>query len=112
MIHGQTVVEVLQRHYLTYFNDYVTLGAFADSLGITDKDAQKLVDAGRLAHESIVQRSADTRYEVKYESMGHPDMHNYGVYFEGVQIGYAFTNDAGFAIADTHHTAMIAGLLK
>ena len=111
MMHDRPIGEILQRAYLEYFNDFLSMAAFAEHRGISEDDAVKLVAAGKLAHETIVQRSKDTRYNVRYESMGHPDMHNYSCYFEGERIGYAFTDDSGWAMCDTHHTMMIAGLL-
>ena len=39
--------EVLKATYRTFANDFLTVGAFADWLGVADADAQVLIDMGR-----------------------------------------------------------------
>ena len=41
----------LAEMYLDWFNNFITVSAFADHYGLTDEDAQRVIDEGRTQHE-------------------------------------------------------------
>ena len=51
--------EALQTVFLDYFNDYLTLEAFAFDYGIPREEAELLIKLGRLTHERIVKEHKD-----------------------------------------------------
>lgn len=49
------IKEALQEAYLDYINDYLTVEYFASVYGLSTKEAELLIDLGRLVHERIVE---------------------------------------------------------
>jgi len=48
--------EALQSIYLDWFNNFLTVDRFAEHYGMTPDTASELIESGRRAHESMVQR--------------------------------------------------------
>jgi len=100
----------LQQHYLAWINDYLTLSKFAEDHNLSISDAEDLINMGRAAHEGIVRRRNDERYDVAYVSLGDPRMHNYQAFFNSKLIGYALSEDEGWGICEAHHIDRMADL--
>jgi len=49
-------VEALQVIYLDWVNNFLTVDRFAEHYGMTPDAASELIDSGRRAHETMVQR--------------------------------------------------------
>jgi len=49
-------VEALQVIFLDWFNNFLTVDRFAEHYGMTPDAASELIESGRRAHESMVQR--------------------------------------------------------
>lgn len=49
---AQKTVKELANHYRQWLNDFISIGAYADYLGIEDSEALSIVNMGRIAHES------------------------------------------------------------
>ena len=100
----------LQKIYLDWINNYLTIAVFAEAHGLVESDAEDVIRLGREAHENIVKRRHDMRYDVAYVHMG-TGMHNYQVFFESNQIGYALSEDAGYALCEQHHIETLSSLV-
>lgn len=50
----EKMADDLQKAFLLYFNQYLTVQTFADHHFISVEEAQAIIDAGRIIHESRV----------------------------------------------------------
>jgi hypothetical protein len=41
--------------FLDYINNFLTIGRFADYYGLEENEAQALIDAGRIIHNSLTE---------------------------------------------------------
>lgn len=53
----ETMADELQEAFLLYFNEYLTVECFADHHCITLEEAEAIINAGRIIHESRVAAS-------------------------------------------------------
>ena len=44
--------ETLQNEYLDFVNNYLTVAVFAEHRGLTEKEAQMLIELGKSCHEN------------------------------------------------------------
>lgn len=100
----------LQKLYLSYFNDFLTVEKFAEAHNLTTADAHDLIKAGKTMHDNIASRVMDERYDVAYARMG-PDMHNYQSFARGIQIGYALSQDEAWAQCAVFHIHKLANTI-
>ena len=105
-----TKTAALQKIYLDWINNFLTIGAFADHYEINETQANEILALGKAAHEGIVERHKSDDYSIKYMYMG-GKMHNWQVFYKENRIGYALTDSEAWGICEEHHIDQLIGLV-